>query len=294
MRASTILCLSLAAALSHSAFAQVAPGAQAGAGAAPHDDDDGRRLVLDELGLVGGLALLEAPSRPLLIVLPGGPRGTGTMHMRGAWTGAQTQFAIWPWLRLGGRIRMGSLSYGPRIAVVRADFPRGTDFGALDPQLGDPQLGGSIGFLLRFTPGHFALDLGFTRGLGALRYRSTRVLDYATQSNDDNDSGQTAYRPLARELTFRFSHTGRGLFYGIAVGESFVNLPQPGFEALLGWRTDDYHVSGGLGWLYGPGLAIGVDKRLTGKLWLGLGALEGPGFTGALSLTQRWSDEAPL
>ncbi len=212
------------------------------------------------------------------------------------------QYLFEPWLALAGRVRAGWIERGPATRPAQPITPS-ADASTLDPQLGDAKTGGSIGGFVRLLPGHTALDLGGTLSLASFRPRMVGdKLEYASATCSSCYSGQDGLRAMTFWPTVRISSTAPGLFYAVDTGESFVQTNEPGvFEALIGRRGTDVDVMGGLA----RGLAFRLDARVSGPWWLSLSASYKPWgavvsghaserMIGALTLTRRWSDFAPL
>jgi hypothetical protein len=222
---------------------------------------------------------------------------TAPFLTRGGWLGVEGEYLLFPRIAVAARGRLGWLKRGPATHSHYAPTP-GQDLSSLDPQLGDSPVGGSGALMVRFFPGIVALDLGGTISGGSFRPRGNGSL-LQTACTDPN-CGQTTFSASTFFPTVRVSTTGTGLFAAAGIGEGFVRTHEPGVELLIGGRSKDFDLMGGLA----RGLAIRADIRTTGSWWLSLdcswkpwapkGVGDGVALIGAVSLTRRWSDFAPL
>jgi hypothetical protein len=92
----------------------------------------------------------------------GGYRKSDPFRTRGGWAELDGQYEMFRWFALAMRARVGSLERGPATAAPSNETVTGGDFATLDPKLGDDRVGGSVAPMVRFLPGHTALDLGVT------------------------------------------------------------------------------------------------------------------------------------
>ena len=247
---------------------------------------------------LGGTHYVESPLVPISFGEGiGPPRGFVT---RGVWVGIEAEYMTEPWLALAARGRFGSLRRGPPDQPHHDEYPAGTDFGRLDPQLGDGPVGGAIGFFFRFLPKRTALDAGLTTSFGSFRPRfgGHPILDCPTCYRD----GQGTYAAEEFWPTARVSRTGPGFVFAVGTGESFVRTHEPGvLELLFGYRWDKFEFVGG----FGRGLALRIDASVWASHWISVDFNVNPWNHPVLhypsprsmitvTFTRRWSSFAPL
>jgi hypothetical protein len=256
---------------------------------------------LQELGVTLG-AIDYTESNVDLKWTTGGTTAAQPFVTRGDWLAAKGEYSIWRWLAVAAIGRVGWLDRSPPTLPAEPLEP-GQDESRLDPQLGDPHVGGTIAPMLRFLPGRTALDAGATISFGSFRPRyGGDALQYDGYSCGDCETGQNTFTAMKVWPTLRVSRTGRGFFFSVGTGEGFVQTNEPGpFELLFGERQRSFDLMGGIA----RGLALRVDLRVVAGLWLDMSASYKPWGDSppgrdtergifALGLTRRWSDFAPL
>lgn len=257
---------------------------------------------LQELGItVGGIDYTE--SNVHFFLATGGTTPGQPFVTRGDWLAGKGEYSIWRWLAVAAIGRVGWLDRSPPTTPAEPLVP-GQNTSGLDPQLGDPHVGGSIAAMLRFLPGRTALDAGLTISFGSFRPRYGGASLRYGEGGDcgDCETGQDTFTAMNVWPTLRVSRTGTGFFFAVGTGEGFVQTNEPGpFELLFGERQQSFDLMGGVA----RGLALRVDLRAVAGLWLDISASYKPWGSSlpgrdteraifALGLTRRWSDFAPL
>ncbi len=269
----------------------------------PRERDEPPRLLgVQELGVTLG-AVDYTESNVVLLSYPGGSVAADPFHTRGEWLALQSQYDFTSWFAVATRARVGWERRAPASVPDPTETVDGGDPSTLDPQLGDSRVGGSVAAMVRFLPGHTAIDAGVTVSFASFRPRYEGAgVTYAQQCGDCDD-GKLGFVALPIWPTLRVSRTGTGFAWAVATGEGFIrtNEPTP-FELLVGKRWDNAEVLGGIS----RGVAIRLDGRIAGNYWLSADVSTKPwgadvegarGFhrwIASLTLTHRWSSFSPL
>lgn len=242
-------------------------------------------------------------SNVVLISTPGGDSPADPFRTRGGWVAAQGQVGLTSWLAAALRARVGSESRSPPSRPDPDETVVGGEPAALDPQLGDPRVGGSVAALVRFLPGRTAIDVGATVSFGSFRPRYES--DGVAYDNPcgDCDEGKSGFVAVPVLPTLRLSRTGLGVVWAVGTGEGFIRTNEPtSFEVLLGRRWPSVELWAG----FSRGMSARVDGRLTEHEWLSFDLSAKPwgdkveGTSGydwwmaSLTLSHRWSSFAPL
>ncbi len=270
-------------------------------------DHERRVTGLQEIGIaVGALDYTESNAGVSLFdtgaSLGSADYSEDPFRTRGGWFQAQSQYEFFSWLALAVRARLGTMTRGPSTVPPSDETVDGGDPGTLDPQLGDPRLGGSVAPIIRFLPGHTALDVGATFSFTSFRPRYGGDGVSLDRRCGDCYAGQDGFQAFPLWPTLRVSSTGHGAAWAVGTGEGFVQTNEPGpIELLVGMRGRSYEVFAGVA----RGLALRADAHVSDGWWFSVHASAKPWgkridgheasiWIVALGLTQRWSSFAPL
>jgi hypothetical protein len=189
-------------------------------------------------------------------------RPTGRVGLHGGYAQIEAQGKLTSWLAGAVILRPGAFRWS---GTVTPPYPltNPSSASALDPQLGDQAGAFAFAAMLRFLPGRFAIDVGFTQASGSMRARDRIDLSMKVPSDWAN---QSAFEGRAFTPTIRASYqSGGGFFVGAGWGEGFVRMPQAGGQIALGYRGPNaealFSASKLYDFWYGGRVAVRVFER---------------------------------